>query len=144
MRILFLITTLFTLVFSAPTNPQHQEEKRQRILGSLSNTLLGAFGVSDTFDYVILGGGTAGLTLANRLSSNSDLRIAVVEAGTLYEVTNPLLSTTPAGDVVFVGSNPADNNPLVDWSFVTQPQRGANDRKIRYARGKCLGGRQGY
>lgn len=134
------IFTLFTLALSAPVN-EHQSEKRQGFFGSLGNALLGTFGVSQTFDYVIVGGGTAGLTLANRLSANPNLQIAVVEAGSLYHVTNPLLSSTPAGDVVFVGSDPTDNNPLVDWSFITQPQSGANNRALHYARGKCLSGR---
>ncbi|PSN66435.1 GMC oxidoreductase [Corynespora cassiicola Philippines] len=92
------------------------------------------------FDYVIVGGGTAGLTLANRLSEDSNVQVAVIEAGTFYEITNPLLSSTPAGDVIFSGASPLDTNPLVDWNFVTQPQAGANNRRLHYARGKCLGG----
>jgi choline dehydrogenase-like flavoprotein len=76
-------------------------------------------------------------------SKSQSITVAVIEAGTLYQVTNPFLSTVPAGDVFWVGSDPQqplDINPLVDWGFVTQPQTGANGRKIRYARGKCLGG----
>lgn len=140
MKVFVLLTTLLTIALSAPTDNQHQEEKRQGIFGSLLNALAGVFGITATFDYVIIGGGTAGLTLANRLSANANLKIAVVEAGTLYQITNPLLSTVPAGDVIFVGSDPSDTNPLVDWNFVTQPQAGANGREIHYARGKCLGG----
>ncbi|KAF7189262.1 Patulin synthase [Pseudocercospora fuligena] len=94
----------------------------------------------NTFDYVIVGGGTAGLTLANRLSTDGSQRVAVIEAGAIYQITNPALSSTPAGDVFWAGSDPADTNPLVDWNFVTQPQAGANGRSIHYARGKCLGG----
>ena len=94
-----------------------------------------------TYDYVIIGGGTAGLTLAARLSEDSTTRVAVIEAGSLYEVTNPLLSSTPAGDVIFAGASPLDTNPLVDWDFLTTPQAGANDRVVHYPRGKCLGGR---
>ena len=90
---------------------------------------------------MIVGGGTAGLTIAKRLAENSSNAVAVVEAGSLYQVTNPLLSTTPAGDVIFAGANPVDTNPLVDWDFVTQPQAGAAGRSIHYARGRCLGGR---
>ncbi|KAF2190152.1 GMC oxidoreductase [Zopfia rhizophila CBS 207.26] len=92
------------------------------------------------FDYVIVGGGTAGLTLANRLSEDPNTQVAVVEAGDFYQITNPLLSSTPAGDVIFAGASPLDTNPLVDWNFVTAPQTGANNRRIHYARGKCLGG----
>ncbi|CAN9280516.1 unnamed protein product [Alternaria sp. RS040] len=95
---------------------------------------------SAEFDYVIVGGGTAGLTLANRLSEDSTMKVAVIEAGGLYQVTNPLLSSTPAGDVLWAGSSPLDQNLLVDWNFITAPQAGANGRRIKYARGKCLGG----
>ncbi|GAM90035.1 hypothetical protein ANO11243_080750 [Dothideomycetidae sp. 11243] len=92
------------------------------------------------FDYVIVGGGTAGLTLAARLAANPSISVAVVEAGGQYQITNPLLASTPAGAAMFCGSNRYDTNPLVDWGFVTQPQAGADRRKLHYARGKCLGG----
>ncbi|USW48171.1 Putative glucose-methanol-choline oxidoreductase, FAD/NAD(P)-binding domain superfamily [Septoria linicola] len=83
--------------------------------------------IGDVFDYVIVGGGTAGLTLANRLSANGDNQVAVVEAGDQYQINNPLLSSTPAGDVYWVGSDPSDTNPLVDWNFVQTFIRLAND-----------------
>lgn len=88
-----------------------------------------------------MGKQTAGLTIANRLSEDPNVQVAVIEAGTFYQVANPLLSSTPAGDVIWAGASPLDTNPLVDWNFVTAPQAGANGRKIHYARGKCLGGR---
>ena len=56
------------------------------------------------------------------------------------QISDPILSSTPGGDAFWAGSSPADSSPLVDWNFVTQPQAGANDRSIHYARGKCLGG----
>jgi len=135
----FVAASVLSLALAAPTDKQN--EKRQGIFGGLLSGFLGIFGVTATYDYVIIGGGTAGLTLANRLSANGALSVAVVEAGTLYQITNPLLSQTPAGDVIFVGSDPADTNPLVDWNFITAPQAGANGRSLHYARGKCLGGR---
>ncbi|KAH8699448.1 GMC oxidoreductase [Phaeosphaeriaceae sp. PMI808] len=92
------------------------------------------------FDYVIIGGGTAGLALANRLSEDNSVQVAVIEAGTFYQIANPLLSSTPGGDVVWAGSSPLDQNLLLDWNFITTPQAGANGRRIKYARGKCLGG----
>ncbi|KAK1977732.1 GMC oxidoreductase [Colletotrichum cereale] len=125
------------LANAAPTEDhtrQHAEHKRQ--LGSSA----GDIGKNATFDYVIIGGGTAGLVMANRLSSRSGVTVAVIEAGTFYQATNPIIGNTPAGDVIFAGSSPLDANPLVDWNFVTQGQAGANNRKIHYARGKCLGG----
>ena len=93
----------------------------------------------EKFDYVIVGGGTAGLVVANRLSANPNLQVAVIEAGTIYEVSNPLLSSTPAGDVIGCGSSESPN-PAVDWGFITQAMPGTNGRTVRYARGKCLGG----
>lgn len=78
--------------------------------------------------------------MAARLSESGKYTVAVIEAGTFYQVTDPLLATTPAGDVVFVGASAADNNPLVDWNFFTVPQTGANNRVIHYTRGRCLGG----
>ncbi|EGY22173.1 choline dehydrogenase [Verticillium dahliae VdLs.17] len=135
---LSLVPALFGVLADAvPTEEQaasHREDKRQ--LGSL----LGIFNRDATFDYVIIGGGTAGLTLANRLSANRDMTVAVVEAGSFYQITNPALGQTPAGDTLFAGSSPSDTNPLVDWNFVTEPQAGAGNRTIHYARGKCLGG----
>ncbi|KAM0271681.1 hypothetical protein ACHAQH_008967 [Verticillium albo-atrum] len=137
---LSLLPVLFgtlALAVAVPTQEEaasHREDKRQ--LGSL----LGIFNRDATFDYVIIGGGTAGLTLANRLSANKGITVAVVEAGSFYQITNPVLGQTPTGDTIFAGSSPSDTNPLVDWNFVTQPQAGAANRKIHYARGKCLGG----
>ncbi|KAJ4359851.1 uncharacterized protein N0V89_000407 [Didymosphaeria variabile] len=121
---LFLFTTLSTFSVSVSAVPLSNHEKRQ----------------DATFDYVIIGGGTAGLTIANRLSEDPNVQIAVIEAGTFYQAGNPLLSSTPAGDVIWAGASPLDTNPLVDWNFVTAPQAGANGRELHYARGKCLGG----
>ncbi|GKT92437.1 GMC oxidoreductase [Colletotrichum tofieldiae] len=98
-------------------------------------------GLSDAiFDYVIVGSGTAGLEMANRLSAKGDVTVAVIEAGTFYQITNPVIGNTPAGETLFAGSSPLDTNPLVDWNFVNQAQAGANNRRIHYARVKCLGG----
>ncbi|KLU91319.1 hypothetical protein MAPG_09840 [Magnaporthiopsis poae ATCC 64411] len=112
----------------------HQEERRQL------DGLAGEEGVDAVFDYVIVGGGTAGLTLANRLSANGSLTVAVVEGGTFYQTANALLGQTPAGDVMFVASNPNDTKRPVDWNIVTEPQEGLGGRRLFYARGKCLGG----
>ncbi|KAM7212547.1 hypothetical protein V8F06_012086 [Rhypophila decipiens] len=115
------------------------EESKESIQGNLG-TAAGILGQDAIFDYVIIGGGTAGLVMANRLSANPNITVAVVEAGAFYQITNPLLSETPAGDVVFVGADPKDSNPLLDWDSVTEPQAGANSREIYYAHGKRLGG----
>lgn len=94
-----------------------------------------------TFDYVIVGGGTGGLAMAARLSEDPNVSVAVIEAGSYYQITNPLLSSTPAGDIAWSGSASKDVNPGVDWGFMSAAQSGANGRSIHYPRGKCLGGR---
>ncbi|KAK0672491.1 putative GMC oxidoreductase [Cercophora samala] len=123
-RILSLLITSTNLVYGIPIEAERAQEQ------VLPRNLEGEFGISKEFDYVIVGGGTAGLTLANRLSKDPSISVAVVEAGSFYQITNPVLGKTPVGDVLFVGSDPKDTNPLVDWNFVTEPQQGANGRKI--------------
>ncbi|GAB1318072.1 GMC oxidoreductase [Madurella fahalii] len=127
---------LFLSALGAAAPSENVEERAINDLGDLA----GELGITATFDYVIVGGGTAGLVLANRLSANTSISVAVVEAGSFYQITNPVLGLTPAGDILFAGADPTDTNPLVDWNFVTEPQAGANNRKIHYARGKCLRG----
>lgn len=87
--------------------------------------LLGShFGVvgSATYDYVILGGGTAGLTLARRLAADSNYTVAVVNAGDFAEFANGNYSEIPAYASQFGGSNPSLKNPLLDWEQYTARQ----------------------
>ena len=76
---------------------------------------------SSTFDYVVVGGGTAGLTIANRLSENPSVLVAVIEAGTFYEIASGNTSEIPADDPAYNGKDPKDTGP-VDWDFTTTPQ----------------------
>ena len=81
------------------------------------------FGVANTpatYDYVIVGGGTAGLTLAQRLATNSS--VAVIEAGGFYEFDNGNTSEIPAFSGTHTGSEATNINPLVDWRQYTIPQ----------------------
>jgi len=96
-----------------------------------------------SYDYIIVGGGTAGLVMASRLSENGSVSVAVTEAGGYYEQVDPLFRTTPALDGDGIGADPASTNSI-DWNFVTAPQKGANNRQLHYARGKCLGGTYGH
>lgn len=75
-----------------------------------------------TYDYIIVGGGTAGLTIASRLAENPGLSIAVIEAGGFYEADNGNLSVVPGYCTTFSGTDPKLTNPKVDWGFVTTPQ----------------------
>lgn len=91
-------------------------------LGAILGSSFGIPGANATFDYVVIGGGTAGLTIATRLAENRSLSVAVVEAGGFYEIDNGNLSIIPSQAVYFAGSDPKDFQPLVDWGFSTVPQ----------------------
>lgn len=89
----------------------------------------------------VIGGGTAGLAIASRLSTVAS--VAVIEAGGFYEQDNGNLSTVPtlALSIGFIDTSPAyPRNPLMDWDYLTVPQRNAGNRTIHYAQGKTLGG----
>lgn len=74
-----------------------------------------------SFDYVIIGGGTAGLTLATRLAENATNTVAVIEAGGFYEFDNGNLSAIPGGAGYWIGGAPIYRNPLIDWEIYTEP-----------------------
>ena len=90
----------------------------QGLLGSH----FGVPGVNASFDYVIAGGGTAGLTLAKRLAENNSVTVAVIEAGDFYEFSNGNFSEIPAYAAEFTGSYPLLKNPLLDWYQYTERQ----------------------
>ncbi|KAK5632886.1 hypothetical protein RRF57_008600 [Xylaria bambusicola] len=74
------------------------------------------------YDYVIVGGGNTGLTLATRLIEQNAGSVAVVEAGTFYEISNGNLSQVPGTDTAFSWKSIHDWQPLVDWGYITEPQ----------------------
>ncbi len=84
-----------------------------------------------TFDYIIVGAGTAGCVLANRLSAASDVRVLLIEAGGRDDW---IWVHIPAGYLFCIG------NPRTDWCYRTEPCEGLNGRSILYPRGKLLGG----
>lgn len=85
-------------------------------------TSFGLPGQNATYDYVVVGGGTAGLVVASRLAENKDLSIAVVEAGTFYEITNGNNSQVPQYSFASVAGAPEYVNPWIDWELDTVPQ----------------------
>jgi choline dehydrogenase len=90
-----------------------------------------------TFDYVVVGGGTAGLTMAVRLAEQK-YQVAVVEAGGYYEYLYPL-ARIPGACSIGAGAD-VQTTTSIDWGFVAHGVQGANFRDIHYPRGKCLGG----
>ncbi|KAA8614449.1 Choline dehydrogenase [Pyrenophora tritici-repentis] len=107
----------------------------QGVLGSVE----GVVGVEKTYDYVVVGGGTAGNAIGVRLVE-AGYSVAIIEAGLYYQIGKPVLGSTPAGGIVGIGANPLDSDPIVDWVLMTEPQAGADNRRVHYTQGKCLGG----
>ena len=89
----------------------------------------GLFGVE--FDYVIVGAGSAGCVIANRLSARADVSVALLEAG--GSDSSPWIHI-PIGYFKTMG------NPKTDWCYETEPDPGLNGRSISWPRGKVLGG----
>jgi choline dehydrogenase len=84
-----------------------------------------------TFDYIIIGAGTAGCLLANRLSTDATKRVLLIEAGRRDDYH---WIHIPVGYLYCIG------NPRTDWLYQTEPDAGLNGRRLRYPRGKVLGG----
>ena len=83
------------------------------------------------FDYIIVGAGSAGCVLANRLSADPRNRVLVLEAGGR---DNWIWFHIPAGYLFAIG------NPRADWMFQTEKEPGLNGRALNYPRGKVIGG----
>jgi choline dehydrogenase len=87
--------------------------------------------MNETFDYIVCGAGSAGCVLANRLSADPGNSVLLLEAG--GRDTNPWIH-------IPVGYYRTMHNPKTDWCYITEPVPGFNDRRIKWPRGKVLGG----
>jgi choline dehydrogenase len=87
--------------------------------------------IDGDYDYIIVGAGSAGCVLANRLSAAPNTRVLLLEAGGR---DNWIWYHIPVGYLFAIG------NPRSDWMFKTEPEEGLNGRSLNYPRGKVIGG----
>ena len=83
------------------------------------------------YDYIVVGAGSAGCVVANRLSADARNRVLVLEAG---GNDNWIWLHVPAGYLFAIG------NPRSDWMYETEKEAGLNGRSLPYPRGKVIGG----
>jgi choline dehydrogenase-like flavoprotein len=99
---------------------------------TLAQSVLSAYA---TFDYVIVGGGPAGLLVANRLSANPNTTVVIIEAGgSVYN--NPNVTNLPKSIAEFspgIGTS-------IDWSYTSAPQKYTSNKTLPFLAGKALGG----
>jgi choline dehydrogenase len=87
--------------------------------------------IEGDFDHIVVGAGTAGCIVANRLSADPNTRVLILEAG---GNDNWIWFHIPVGYLFAIG------NPRSDWMFRTEPEAGLNGRSLAYPRGKVIGG----
>ncbi|KAK5078077.1 hypothetical protein LTS08_003081 [Lithohypha guttulata] len=110
--------------------------------GPIWGNNFGVPGRNASYDYVIVGGGTAGLALAARLAEDTSLTVAVIEAGGFYEEDFGNNSVVPGLGLIYDLPTTLFTNafPAVDWGLETTPQDGLNNQTYHYWRGRTLGG----
>jgi choline dehydrogenase-like flavoprotein len=105
-------------------------ERRNRMSNHIDGTTVEDF-LHQKFDFVVVGGGTAGLALATRLSENAGITVGVLECG----------GSARGDDAVDIpGNYGLTFGTKYDWNFTTVPQKGLGGRIVHFPRGKVLGG----
>jgi choline dehydrogenase len=102
-----------------------------RLTNSFKMKPIGVKPIQSSYDYIIVGGGTAGCLLAKRLSEDPTKQVLLLEAG---NSDRTLLTHIPAGYLKCI------RNPVTDWMYSTNNEPGLNGRSISYPRGRVLGG----
>lgn len=128
------------MAFSIPAACQSPVLGEMLTAAGLMGSHFGPPSINASYDYVVVGGGTAGLAVATRLAQNMSQTVAVIEGGSFYELTNGNFSEVPGLAAQWIGSDPLLRNPQVDWDQVTKPVEGIGGRTILYTSGKTLGG----
>jgi choline dehydrogenase len=104
---------------------------RNANLNSLEKTVVPSTELDGDYDYIVVGAGSAGCVVANRLSTDRNNRVLVLEAG---GNDNWIWFHIPVGYLFAIG------NPRSDWMFETVREAGLNGRSLKYPRGKVVGG----
>jgi choline dehydrogenase len=104
---------------------------RNANLNSLEKTMVPSTELDGDYDYIVVGAGSAGCVVANRLSTDRNNRVLVLEAG---GNDNWIWFHIPVGYLFAIG------NPRSDWMFETVREAGLNGRSLKYPRGKVVGG----
>ena len=104
---------------------------RSNLLGQFMNSVSALRQIDGEYDYIVVGAGSAGCVLANRLSADPKNRVLVLEGG---GHDNWIWFHIPVGYLFAIG------NPRSDWMFETEKEPGLNGRSLKYPRGKVIGG----
>lgn len=121
LRSLPIVGSLFSDAAADPLEIAHMDGRVQG--RDLLSSHFGPYGwPKQSFDYVIVGGGTTGLAMANRLAEDGTNSVAVVEAGGFYEVDAGNATEVPMYLFNYFFDNGYMKNPLFDWYMYTEPQ----------------------